>query len=224
MAVKSNSATWDELNERQRQFLTVIYERDQAAEAAEKGVWNRGQRSRPADQWRWLPYNSEGGLQQALGSRYKIDDPGIGSTHEALKRRGLVETKITREQGLLGPWDLLWLKLTTRGRAVVRSGLGVKLPKKLPAGTLQRWQWEALQAAYQAGESGLIDTFGTGKYGGFSWQSCWLRLRDRGFAAEKSRPLPGGRSRHVVCITTQGRAYVEAEAECYRALYGEEKP
>ncbi|MCT7969747.1 hypothetical protein NG799_25880 [Laspinema sp. D1] len=44
---------WDELNERQQTYLKQIFEIDQNREESERGAWNRGDRPRPADEWRF---------------------------------------------------------------------------------------------------------------------------------------------------------------------------
>ncbi len=44
---------WDELNERQQTYLKQIFEIDQDREESERGAWNRGDRPRPADEWRF---------------------------------------------------------------------------------------------------------------------------------------------------------------------------
>jgi hypothetical protein len=72
------------LNERQLTYLKAIYRLDQERERYERGVWNRGQRSRPAKEWRWIAYTtSESLLRFALLSAHLVAE-GTGSTFEAL--------------------------------------------------------------------------------------------------------------------------------------------
>jgi hypothetical protein len=42
------------LNDRQLTYLRTIYRLDQERERYELGAWNRGQRVRPAEEWRWI--------------------------------------------------------------------------------------------------------------------------------------------------------------------------
>lgn len=173
---------WQELNERQQRYLKLIYIVDRETEEYERGAWNRGQRSRPAALWRWHRYGQTQwgstrlkGLIQDAG----LIDSGTGSTLAALERRKLIKC---RSDGSLGAIDgvstaKVDIQITMLGRKVVRAALGILLPKKLPSGTLQSWQWEAIAACYHAGYWGLRQTFCSGCYGGIKWKT-WLRLRD----------------------------------------------
>ena len=49
---------WEELNQRQQEYMKAIYEVDQEQEEHERGAWNRGGRPRPAREWRWMEYGT----------------------------------------------------------------------------------------------------------------------------------------------------------------------
>lgn len=129
-------SAWQELNDRQRQYLEVIYRADTEAEAAEAASWKRGWKRRPANVWRWLSYNltnlgSPTPLKRRL-LRQDLVDQGTGSTFDALARRGLILYE--EGDGLMAR-----IRLTTQGRKVARMGLGESTTKKLPTGTLREW-------------------------------------------------------------------------------------
>ncbi|MFD1675610.1 hypothetical protein [Alicyclobacillus fodiniaquatilis] len=67
------------------------------------------------------------------------------------------------------------VRMTAKGRRLVREATGEVRPKRLPVGTLKEWHWRALSTAYTAAESGVYDE--CGDYGGISWKT-WLRLRE----------------------------------------------
>jgi hypothetical protein len=215
---------WDELNERQRVYLKQIFEIDQDREASERGAWNRGDRPRPADEWRWIEYlelfGNSSQLRQKLKTA-KVVDPGTGSTFKALATRKLIEIDYC-----YSVLDWFKCKLTRLGRAVVRAGLGVQSPKKLPPRTLRDYQWKALVAAWQAGNEGLrAPGERSGDYGGHSWQHCWLRLRawdDKmrygrsGLVREFHKDL-----KSYLGITEEGRKFYRENWQKYQELYPE---
>lgn len=160
------------LNERQRTYLQAIYRLDQEREADERGAWNRGQRVRPANEWRWIDYSTSESLLRFALQQAKLVDEGTGSTFDSLERRGLIACRDARDE--LGV-PLLFVHMTAKGRKLIRSLTGEQREKPLPPGTLREWHWKALVAAYQAGSAGLEkDSWG---YGRISWKT-WLRLRD----------------------------------------------
>ena len=79
-----------------------------------------------------------------------VVDPGTGSTFKALAKSKLIEIDYCYQVS-----DWFKCKLTRLGRAVVRAGLGIQSPKKLPARTRRDYQWKALVAAWQSGNEGL---------------------------------------------------------------------
>lgn len=215
---------WDELNERQQTYLKQIFEIDQNREESERGAWNSGGRPRPADEWRWIEYLELFGNSSPLRQKLKaqdVVDPGTGSTFKALATRKLIEIDYCYQVS-----DWFKCKLTRLGRAVVRAGLGIQSPKKLPPRTLRDYQWKALVSAWQAGNEGLrADGERSGDYGGHSWQHCWLRLRawdDKmrygrsGLVREFNKDL-----KSYLGITEEGRKFYRENWEKYRQLYPE---
>ncbi|MCT7969746.1 hypothetical protein NG799_25875 [Laspinema sp. D1] len=150
-----------------------------------------------------------------------VVDPGTGSTFKALATRKLIEIDYCYPVK-----DWFKCKLTRLGRAVVRAGLGIQSPKKLPPRTLRDYQWKALVAAWQAGDEGLrADGERSGDYGGHSWQHCWLRLRawdDKmrygrsGLVREFHKDL-----KSYLGITEEGRKFYRENWQKYQELYPE---
>lgn len=181
---------WLELNERQRAYLASVYRVDQEEEEWQRSAWSRGWERRPADEWRWILYGSplidDTSLRRALKTKGLVDS-GTGSTFAALADRGLLLTRKAwmwvRIGNRIGDVEVLYVRMTTKGRAAVRAGIEEPPPEgclpgetKLPAGTLREWHWRALAKAYAAGEEGL-EGDGGGYYGRTGWRT-WLRLRD----------------------------------------------
>jgi len=125
------------LNERQRTYLLVAYERDQLRAAS-----NQGPRSRPASEWRWIEYGAIGARQMdARGAgllRETLEeagfvDQGSGATWAALEERSLLTTK-RANTGLIDarsrrPILSLMIRLTTDGRKVARVLRGEPLTR-----------------------------------------------------------------------------------------------
>ena len=202
---------WGELNERQRQYLEAIYRADQEAERWEASSWKRGQQRRPADVWRWLPYDltnlgSPTPLKRRL-LREDLVDPGTGSTFSALARRGLV---LYEE----GDGFMARIRLTTLGRKVARMGLGETSPRKLPTGTLREWHWQALAALYA---DWLVQGEGFPETNKVAGWNTWLRLLEY-----KPEPLALDRRykyTYHLHISDFGRKYYEENYQRYRELY-----
>ncbi|AFY85501.1 hypothetical protein [Oscillatoria acuminata] len=213
---------WDELNERQRTYLKQIFEIDQKREQSERSAWNSGGRPRPADEWRWIEYlelfGNSSQLRQKLKTA-KVVDPGTGSTFKALWTRKLIEIDYCYQVS-----DWFKCKLTRLGRAVVRAGLGIQSEKKLPPRTLRDYQWKALVAAWNAGDEGLAaDDYRAG-YGGYSWQYCWLRLRNWNERYGKNGLVQEFRQdwkSSCLGITEEGRNFYRENWQKYRELYPE---
>lgn len=215
-------SAWQELNDRQRQYLEVIYRADTEAEAAEAASWKRGWKRRPADVWRWLPYNltnlgSPTPLKRRL-LRCNLVDQGTGSTFDALARRGLILYE--EGDGLMAR-----IRLTTQGRKIARIGLGESAPKKLPTGTLREWHWRALSALYADMLAAGIGFPETNRVAGWN---TWLRLleyKPEPLAEERKHylnlPSMGRTSTYHLYITEFGRSYYEQNWQRYRELYPE---
>jgi hypothetical protein len=108
---------WKELNERQQQYMRIIYLTDQLQESNAKGIMRMERRSIPADRWRWMEYADLYVGHTRFKQRFidaQLVDQGTGSTFEALKERELILIKYD---------GAIWIRLTTRGRALVRNVL-----------------------------------------------------------------------------------------------------
>lgn len=161
MTTTAARRAWEALNDRQRTWLTTIYEADQEAERLAKGAWGRGERPKPASKWRWIEYGitdsplssgPSGSLQSAL-SKKKVWDQGAGTTLTVLTQAGLIETR--RDPDGLG--TLLWIQLTKAGRAAARAGGAddAAPSRRRPKGLLSETLWKMLVEVWCAGENGL---------------------------------------------------------------------
>lgn len=158
-------------------------------------------------------------------------DRGTGSTFAALADRGLLLTRHARVRvvlgGQTGTVEVLYVRMTTLGRRVARTGLGEKAPEKLPVGGLREWHWRALAKAYAAGERGLDDEGGA-SYGRVGWRT-WLRLRDYrskahglgGLVEERKVGYAGRSFDHRLFVTADGRRFYRERWEEYRQRYPE---
>lgn len=174
--------SWEELNQRQQQYLQAIYETDQEQEADERGAWKRGGSPRPASVWRWMEYGVFDGVGSTLYTKLylrKLIDEGTGSTFNALESRLLITCKYThlrRDSNRRTLERFLMLQITPAGRRLVRAATGEQREKPLPAGSLREWHWRALALAWSARPTGLQYDL-SGYYGRISWNT-WLRLLD----------------------------------------------
>ncbi len=208
---------WNKLNQRQQAYMQFIFERDQAQERAEKRRSALDRSSQSAELWRWIEYadtmHGHTPLKQAIKDAGLVD-PGTGSTFKALETRGYILVKYER----VAPHPLsdliVWVRLTTKGRKLVRAALHLTAPQKMMVGTLHEWHWKALALAYEAGEKGVPAT-GPG-YGRIGWQT-WLRLRDykiQGIEYPLIRWQHNG-----VMITDLGIGYYERSFARYSDFY-----
>jgi hypothetical protein len=170
---------WNQLNDRQKQYLKLIFQIDQEVEAYEKAAFSRGSWVRPASEWRWLEYGETAHgptLLKRMFRSNKLIDPGTGSTFAALEQRNLIEVRSYGSKGAnLGVSTArVEVKMTPHGRKVVRTAFGIQLEKKLPPGTLRDDQWQAFADCYASGairlskynESGQL--YQSGSYGDHS--------------------------------------------------------
>lgn len=170
---------WRGLNKRQQAYMQAIFLTDQAQEQNERLRAAMDRWSRPADAWRWMLYADtlygHTPLKQRLVDAGVVDS-GTGSTFEALEKRGSILMKYERVTSHPRSDMLVYVRLTTVGRKLVRQALGFSAPKKAPVGELREWRWRAMAAAWKAGKEGL-QSDGVGGYGSIKWRT-WLRLRD----------------------------------------------
>ncbi|MFJ2752784.1 hypothetical protein [Streptomyces sp. NPDC087297] len=149
MAGKAQTA-WDGLNERQRAYLHVLYDHDQAAEQQRAADWTSGRSMddrTPAAEWRWIDVVTPGtkltSVQRDLAKR-DVRDPGVGSTLAALTRAGLIE----HEEVPRGRSRAVRAKMTRTGRAAVRAA--IKAAPGRRTGELADWSWEILVRLWEA--------------------------------------------------------------------------
>ena len=239
--VRPGKVTWQSLNKRQQDYLTAIYQADQEVEAAERSRWSFGERTRPAAEWRWMPYATSFpsrlpmAVKKHLGWTEQISE-GTGSTLEALEKRGLILMQhlsaealrsrgiISEWQGILEPDPIPVIQITPAGRKLVRQALGVQMTRHV-TGTLQEWHWRALAKAYaeREGKGVAMEHGWYGDYGHSGWKT-WLRLREY-----KPAPLVQGyhepspdfpqRMNYYLQITPFGIAFYERAYSRYQALY-----
>ncbi|MEU3399438.1 hypothetical protein [Streptomyces filamentosus] len=156
---------WDGLNERQQTYMTVLYDYDQAVEAARAqdaaaGVYD----DTPASVWRWIAVVTPGAkltsVQRALALR-DVRDDGTGSTLQALQRYGLIEVQDEIVAGRRGKSRTVKAKLTRAGRAAVRAG--TKEPGRRRTGELSEYAWERLVRLWRA-DPGTVRIWGHNTY------------------------------------------------------------
>jgi len=224
-AAKARTA-WEQLNERQRAYLRVIYQFDQDAEEEIAAARKRWEKPPPASEWRWQLYAVEGpGNHSSIQAQLKHEgklDPGAGSTLKVLRTRGLIEERGDFRQVGFGMADVLLVKLTPAGRAAARAGLDEPRPAKAPEGLLSEWLWGALARLYNAGEQGcLTDTDrwdlpkDSPEYGP-TWNAL-LGLRDRKDGELMEDFQAGGKYRYRP--SARGRRHAELHHRCYAELY-----
>ncbi|MFF3731018.1 hypothetical protein ACFYXM_12010 [Streptomyces sp. NPDC002476] len=164
MATKAQVA-WDALNTRQRAYMTVLYDHDQAVEAgraqdAAAGYYD----DTPASVWRWIDVVTPGSkltpVQRALARR-DVRDDGTGSTLQALQRYGLIEVRDEVVDGPRGKSRTVSVKLTRAGRAAVRAG--TREPGRRRAGELSEYAWERLVRLWRA-DPGTVRIWGHNTY------------------------------------------------------------
>ena len=120
---------WNELNNRQREYLQAVYDLDQVIEQNEKsGNWRR---RRVASEWRWIPYTANpqtGGpadLQLALREHDLVDEES-GAAWKTLESRGLISCRYDLHNigTRLETW--LFVQMTPFGRKIVRAAINKK--------------------------------------------------------------------------------------------------
>ena len=220
------TATWADLNDRQRAYLRALYDSDQAKEAERRASAARGfifDRT-PASEWRFIMYGPvapPSALYITLREA-KLIDPGTGSTWQALEDRSLCQCRYSSDPFGV---QLLEVQITPAGRKLIRAATGEQRPKPAPKGQLRPRQWAALAMLYAAGDEGqLSEEMQIGRYGtdfkGFDWMRTLLRLREY-----KPQPLmeefhdPDVYLLSRMRLTPFGRAYYEREWARYRELY-----
>lgn len=223
--------TWAQLNERQRTYLTAIYNADQDREKEIADKRRRRIEVPPAAEWRKLRFSLK--LPRDLFGYTTIQDvlrgagehdAGAGATLAALRRRGLV--KVSHGWADLGIMvvECVYVSLTTAGRAAARAGLPADAaPVKKPAGLLAEWLWDSLAKLYRAGDGGMTMGLQPRSTPMSERTPTWTalqKLRDDqrdGPYIEEFQP-PGSRD-WWVRITPLGRRHYELHHACYQQLY-----
>lgn len=223
MAVSKARAAWDELNERQRIYLEVIYDEDQGLEAergieAARGRWS----SAPARVWRRVWVAGQYASAPARLRRLGVWEEGAGSTLGALADRGLI-----------GYGDG-WVLLTRAGRAAVRAGLGI-VPWRKPQWALSEWLWRQMVKVVAAGPAGLptSELWGTAHMylqEGYGHEPgnrpylrvdvAWVRYERRDWQHRPyDPPQYGCRDVRRYVLTDAGRAHYAEHLSEYREMY-----
>lgn len=201
---------WEELNDRQRTYLDVLFRVDQNLEAEQRQRAARGQfTSAPARAWRRIDFNNPiGPVRRALEAR-GVYDSGAGATLAALRKRGLIDTETM--PGVLQDQVSVWL--TRAGRAAVRAGTGATTPARPPKGLLSERLWRQLATVARAlhearpctmldGQTHLHLAVGYEQYSSRGYLD-WHRIGARG---------------HYV-FTDLGTAHYREHHHTYRRLY-----
>lgn len=218
---------------RQQMYIRAIYDSDQEAEAVERALGAAYKRNRPADEWRWLKYGyDEYGNPMPLLARIedlKLIDKGTGSSFAALESRELI---LMRYEQVPFADPIPYVRITAKGRKLVRFATQEVRPNKPPAGTLKEWHWKALVMVYSAHlnvDVGIRAKYGYGDYGDLSWNT-WLRIQDYKYRGEynglveeyefNDTSRTDWHSRvHVIQITAFGLEFYANQWTNYRALY-----
>lgn len=213
-AAAKAAAVWEELNDRQRTYMRVLYTVEREVEQDAKGAFTRGEPSVPASVWRWLDYGPVGqafgnrGLLQERLARAGVHDQGSGATLKALEENRLIET---RRAGPAGA-DTYWLEIqvTRFGRAVCRAaGLDPDRPGTRSKGMLSEGLWQMLAEVHKAGPDGK-------KVWGYSGAWRHLTEREPEPLVELTTTFSNPDRAH---LTAAGRAHYEQMWETYARTY-----
>lgn len=227
MAASKAQRAWDELNERQRTYLTVMYDEDQGLEEEQRHLgatmqWHKT----PASVWRRMTLSgSYASVPRKLRSK-KVWESGAGSTLTALSARGLIEL------GMSDTW-MQYALLTRLGRATARAGLGIGPAARKEPWEVSEWLWRELAKVARAGPEGLpsAELFGSAHLylsSGFAGERGNRPLLDevRSFVRYFPRDNNGNvsphwssRSVHHFHFTELGRTYYAEHVAQYREWY-----
>ena len=214
---KTEQDAWSRLNTRQHLYMKAIFEADQAQERNERQRASMDQRSQSAKKWCWITYadtiHGHTPLKQRLVDG-KVVDPGTGSTFKALEERGYILVKSEHVAPHPRSDVIVYVRLTTKGRALVRKALNLSPFRTVPVGTLREWHWRALTLAYRNQGVGLSRE-GSATYGRIGW-NVWVRLRNYMIHGVDSPLVEEDGGLH---ITKFGIAYYERSHTRYTDLY-----
>lgn len=161
---------WAALNPRQRQYLLVAYRRFVEVESYrsdagfDKKAWDTRYSNWPDEPagWRWVYHDAEKG-SSALANYLRplnLLDSGAGSTYEALDQRGLLKRRwewftVYNLMGQSRDISVLWVNLTTDGRALARVALAE--PERFPVETPEPIKPKPKRAKAKAAVSGKTE-------------------------------------------------------------------
>ncbi|MCX4751274.1 XRE family transcriptional regulator [Kitasatospora sp. NBC_01287] len=224
---EESMTAWHALNDRQRDYLTCIFQQDQEAEEEQRQNRYAGAEHRPATEWRrmtlaiYAPADVVGYTR--IQSRLResgVHDSGVGSSVAALERRGLIIAYRDRVYiDGLGDVPRTLVEMTRRGRAVARAALGVRREAEPPAPLLSSWLWKIVLRVARAGAHGVDGSLsGRGPHYLAVGQSPDGRTPSRGFIVLR-HPDGVTHGPYLWFITDSGRRHITDHLSAYRALY-----
>lgn len=156
-------AAWLDLNDRQQETLRIIFEIDQAIEAARaKAAARREYDRQPASEWRLIDFAVDTSMMPYVRRRYDRtelqdrlihagwDNQGNGATIAALARRGLIENN-GRDRRSTPNGEMIRIRMTKQGRAAARAGLD---RPRTPKAALGEFAWKTLVLLWEADQKG----------------------------------------------------------------------
>ncbi|MDF9814156.1 transcriptional regulator with XRE-family HTH domain [Streptomyces sp. SPB162] len=218
---------WSSLNDRQRTYLTCIFQQDQETEEEQRHARHLGAERRPANEWRRmtlaLSASSDAVGYTRIQERLRdagVHDPGAGSSVAALERRGLIFVYRDRVYvDGLGDLPRTRVEMTRPGRAVVRTALGVPREMGPPAPLLSLWLWKIVVRVAGAGTQGVDGSLaGRGPHYLAVGQSPDGRSPSRGFIVLR-HPDGVTHGPYRWFLTDSGQRHIADHLDAYRSLY-----
>ncbi|MFJ9420193.1 helix-turn-helix domain-containing protein [Streptomyces sp. NPDC101227] len=220
-------AVWSALNDRQRSYLTCIFQQDQEVEEEHRHARPVGAEQRPAAEWRrlTLALSASSGvvgytrIQERLRGA-GVHDPGAGSSVAALERRGLIVVYRDRVYvDGLGDTPRTRVEMTRLGRAVARAALGVLRDAGPPATLLSLWLWKIVVRVALAGTRGVDGSLaGRGPHYLAVGQSPDGRTPSRGFIVLR-HPDGVTHGPYRWFLTDSGQRHITDHLDAYHNLY-----
>ncbi|WP_239069920.1 XRE family transcriptional regulator [Streptomyces sp. SID13666] len=218
---------WSSLNDRQRTYLTCIFQQDQETEEEQRHARHLGAERRPATEWRRmtlaLSASSDAVGYTRIQERLRdagVHDPGAGSSVAALERRGLIFVYRDRVYvDGLGDLPRTRVEMTRLGRSVVRTALGVPREMGPPPPLLSLWLWKIVVRVAGAGTQGVDGSLaGRGPHYLAVGQSPDGRSPSRGFIVLR-HPDGVTHGPYRWFLTDSGQRHIADHLDAYRSLY-----
>jgi transcriptional regulator with XRE-family HTH domain len=223
---------WQDLNDRQRAYLVVIFREDQKREGDVRLSQLASKKLGAASDWRKIPFTIHADpaftgyteIQTRLRTSGDLD-AGAGATLQALARRDLLVISIDQvEVAPLGFVPRTLVELTRHGRAAVRAGLHEPIPRRRPAHLLSEWLWRCLAMVAQTGDKGLPTDRLQGKARFYLGTGYRPQGRpSRGYIDLVAMPQSADSGSYVAerCwkLTDSGREHVTSYLATYQSLY-----